>query len=118
MSIERIKQLNYLLNEAKGDDPEFEAFRKKLENIFKDTAKYFQSAARDLGRGQPEITDAILADMKDYNRLARLAKAGSREQIYKAWSSLDTAPMEMVLDIIEDNYDKDTMKQFMSFMKK
>lgn len=118
MSVERIKQLNYLLNEAKKGDPEFEVFRKRLQNIFKDTAKYFQKAARELGLGEPEITDSILADMKDYQRLERLAKSGSREQIYKAWSSLDEAPMETVFDIIEDDYDKETMNQFMKFMKK
>lgn len=114
MSVERIKQLNYLLNEAKDDDPEFEAFRKRLENIFKDTAKYFQKAAKDLGIDEPEITDSILADMKDYEKLSRLAKSASREQVYKAWSNLDEAPQDTVYDVMK----KSDEKLFNKFMKK
>lgn len=113
MNIERIWDLNSFLNEAKvTKDPEFEAFRKRLETIFKKTADYYKNAMKDFG-DDPEIAGAIKVDMQDYERLTRLAKSASKEQILSAWKGLDTAPMETVFDVMSSKDEKD----FMKFMK-
>lgn len=110
MNVERIKELTEILCEAK-ESPEFEAYRTKLQSIFKQTAEYYKKAAKDLA-DEPEIADSIKKDQQDYERLVRLAKSGKQSEVAKAWKGLDTAPMETVFEFI----DKKDRKKFMDMM--